>query len=426
MRSGFLRLEAMGAATAGGERRSVTALRLSDELRERLHALLADDRCDGDRLMTRLRELREAEGIRACSAALGVLAHLEIPEVQAERLLVDLLRHRGEVTRALGRDPGLRVAAIDYLSNVNKLLANPAVVESSELERTARSAVTDSLTRLHNRRHFSQALALEVRRSHRYSLQLSLLMLDLDAFKRLNDRHGHLFGDLVLQRVGQELRRAVRDADSPCRYGGEEFAVILPETDRLGGLAVAERIRERIHRSFVERSVGGKRVEVTLSGGIASYPADGEEAQALIERADQALYLAKRLGKNRISLYHSERRGAIRYPAKSTARASLRAPTDAVASEARPLNLSRAGALLEIDEDLEPAAPVELRFRGRDVAGRPREWAVDARVVRVERGGARADRCRVAVAFEGLLPDECLFQQVQRAGALRAVEGGRG
>lgn len=421
-----MRLEAMGAATAGGKRGSVTAPRLSDELRERLHALLANDRCDGDRLMTRLRELREAEGIRACSAALGVLAHLEIPEVQAERLLVELLRHRAEVTRALGRDPGLRVAAIDYLSNVNKLLANPAVVESSELERTERSAVTDPLTRLHNRRHFGQALALEVRRSHRYSLQLSLLMLDLDAFKRLNDRHGHLFGDLVLQRVGQELRRAVRDADSPCRYGGEEFAVILPETDRLGGLAVAERIRERIHRSFAERSVGGKHVEVTLSGGIASYPADGEEAQALIERADQALYLAKRLGKNRISLYHSERRGAIRYPAKSTARASLQTPTGGAATEVRPLNLSHAGALLDLDEDLSAATPVELRFRGRDAAGRPRDWVVNARVVRFERGGARADRRRVAVVFDDSLPDECLFQQVLRTGALRSVQGGRG
>jgi diguanylate cyclase (GGDEF)-like protein len=426
MRPDFLRREAMRAVTAGGERRSVTALRLSDELRKRLHALLANDRCDGDRLMTRLRELRKAEGIRACSAALSVLAHLEIPEVQAERLLVDLLRHRAKVTLALGRDPGLRVAAIDYLPNVNKLLANPAVVESSELERTERSAVTDSLTRLYNRRHFGRALALEVRRSHRYSLQLSLLMLDLDAFKRLNDRHGHLFGDLVLQRVGQELRRVVRDADSPCRYGGEEFAVILPETDRLGGLAVAERIRECILRSFAERSVGGKHVEVTLSGGIASFPVDGEEAQALIARADQALYLAKRLGKNRISLYHSERRGAIRYPVKSTTRAGLLTPTGEAASEVRPLNLSRAGALLDLDEELEQAASVELEFKGRDMAGRPRAWFMAARVVRIERGGAQGDRWRVAVAFESPLPDECLFQQVQRTSALRAVQGGRG
>jgi diguanylate cyclase (GGDEF)-like protein len=351
---------------------------------------------------------------------------LDIPEVQAERLLADLLRHRDEVTRALRRDPGLRVAAIDYLSNVKKLLANPAIVETSQLEKTERSAMTDPLTRLYNRRHFARALALEVRRSHRYSLRLSLLMLDLDAFKRLNDRHGHLFGDLVLQRVGQELRRAVRDADTPCRHGGEEFTVILPETDRLGGYAVAERIRRRIRRSFAERPVGGKRVEVNLSGGIASYPVDGEDPPALIARADQALYLAKRLGKNRISLYHSERRQAIRYPAKTTAQARMKRRSGEATVETRPLNLSRGGALLDLDEEMRAEAPVQLTFGGRDASGRPRDWVTAARVVRVERRGASGERCRVAVAFDEPLPEECLFQQVQRSSALHAVQGGRG
>jgi diguanylate cyclase (GGDEF)-like protein len=404
----------------------VTAPRLNDRARERLHDLLVDDRADGAGLMAGLRELREAEGVSACSAALSLLAHLEIPEIQAERLLDDLLRHRADVTGALGRDPGLRVAAIDYLSNVKKLLANPAIVERSRLERTERSAVTDSLTRLYNRRHFSRALDLEVRRSHRYSLRMSLLMLDLDAFKRLNDQHGHLFGDLVLQRVGQELRRAVRDADTPCRYGGEEFAVILPETDRLGAHAVAERIRRRIGGSFTDRSVGGKHVEVSLSGGIASYPADGEDPPALIARADQALYLAKQLGKNRISLYHSERRRTIRYPAKTTARAHLQIGPGESTSEVRPLNLSQGGALLDVDEELTETVPVELTFGGRDAAGLCRRWVTTAHVVRVERRGTRALAFRAAVAFDEPLPEECLFQQVRRTGALRAVQGGRG
>jgi len=403
----------------------VAAERLSDQLRNQVRAVLADDRCAADDLMARLLALRGTDGARPYSAALQVLAHLEIPEVQAERLLVDLLRHRTEVTRALGRDPGLRVAAIDYLSNVKKLLANPAIVESSQLERTERSAMTDSLTRLFNRRHFNQALALEIRRSHRYSLRLSLLMLDLDAFKTLNDRYGHLFGDLVLQRVGRELRRAVRDADTPCRHGGEEFTVILPETDRLGGYAVAERIRQCIERSFAERPVGGKLVEVSLSGGIASYPVDGEEPSELIARADQALYLAKRLGKNRISLYHSERRESIRYPAKTTVRATLKRAVGETTITTRPLNVSRGGALLDLDERLSAAAPVELSFGGRDAAGRRRDWVTAARVVRVERRGAHGDGFRVAVAFDAPLPDECLFQQVQRTSALRAVEGGR-
>jgi diguanylate cyclase (GGDEF)-like protein len=373
--------------------------------------------------MDGLRGLRESEDIEGFSAAWNLLARLEIPEVQAERLLAELLRHRAAVTRALGRDPGLRVAAIDFLSNVKKLLANPAIVESSHLEETRLSAATDPLTHLYNRRHFERALALEVRRSHRYTLQLSLLMLDLDGFKRVNDLHGHLFGDLVLKRVGRVLRRAVRDADTPCRYGGEEFVVILPETDRLGAHAVAERIRRQVRRGFAERPVRGKRVEVRLSGGIASFPQDGEEPAVLIARADQALYLAKRQGRDRVSLYHAERRETIRYPAKASARVRIQSPPGARAREAHALNLSVGGILLEVGA--EPAgAPVVLTFDGRDPAGRPRRWEMRGRVVRVEPAGRSAGLWRAAIVFDESLPEVCLFQQVQKTSALRMAFGG--
>ncbi len=403
----------------------MAALRLSDQVRKRLNALLDDDRFDSEQLMARLRELRESEGIQAYSGALHALAHLEIPEVQAERLLADLLRHRNEVKRALGRDPGLRVAAIDYLSNVKKMLVNPTIVENAHLEQTERSAITDPLTRLYNRRFFSRALTLEVRRSHRYGLRMSLLMLDLDEFKSLNDRHGHLFGDLVLKRVARVFRRTVRDADTACRYGGEEFSVILPETDRLGGYALAERIRTGVRRSFSRKPVGGKIVSVTLSGGIASYPVDGEEPAALIARADQALYLAKRCGKDQISLYHSERRHAIRYPAKPTAWASLTRAAGGTGEKARPLNLSRGGALLDLDGELGQSETVQLKFDGHDPAGRARYWVMDAQVVRVEPRPTAGQPQRVAVAFDGELPEDCLQQQVQRTRALAAAEGGR-
>jgi diguanylate cyclase (GGDEF)-like protein len=406
---------------ADGEGQCVAALRVSDRLVKRLATLLADDRCDADGLMARLRELRDAEGAPACSAALRALAHLEIPETQAEQLLLDLLHHRGEVARALGRDPGLRVAAIDYLSNVKGLLANPTILERSALERTERSAVTDPLTKLFNRRYFARALALEVRRSHRYSLRLAVLMLDLDEFKRLNDRHGHLFGDLVLQRVGEVIRRAVRDADTPCRYGGEEFCVLLPETDRLGAYAVAERVRDRVRGSFEQRVVRGVQVDVRLSGGIAAYPVDGESGASLLARADQALYLAKHQGKDRIRLYHSERREAIRYPARAAARVTLRAGGTPAA--ARIVNVSRRGALLDLGAEAIGGPAVEVVFAGYDAAGRPCAWSAAGHVVRVERSAAGARR-RLAVRFDAPLNEECLLQQAERTSALRAVQGG--
>ena len=394
------------------------------QIRAQVSALLADDRPDADRLTGELRGLRERERSPTFSIVLHLLAHLDLPDGQAEQVVVDLLRHRDAVRRALGRDPGVRVATIDYLSNVKRLLTNPTIVESAHLERTERSAVTDALTGLSNRRHFSRCLGLEVRRSRRYGLRFSLLMLDLDEFKRLNDRDGHLFGDLVLQRVGRVLRRAVREADLACRYGGEEFAVILPETDRLGGYAVAERIRMRIEQDFSERPIGNRKVRLGVSGGIGSYPEDAQDAARLIDRADQALYLSKRRGKNRISVYHSERRESVRYPARASVRASV-SLGGGEPQRAQPVNLSRRGALLELPADCRPEELLEVTLGGRDPAGRPRTWVRRGRVVRVEAEPVAEGPCRVAVCFEKPLSDECLEQQVRRSQSLRAAVGGR-
>ncbi len=401
------------------------APQLTEQDRKKLHALLAEDRPDSEKFMERLRELRERDNVQACSAILHLLAHLELPEIQAERLLSDLLRHRDQVTRALGRDPGLRVATIDYLSNVKKLLANPTIVERSQLERTERSAVTDALTRLYNRRYFMSALALEVRRSHRYSLRLSLLMIDLDEFKLLNDRHGHLFGDLVLQRLGQIMRRALRDADLPCRYGGEEFAVILPETDRLGAYAVAERIRQKTDQVFSEGPVAGKMVTVEFSAGIASLPEDGLDPATLIARADQALYQSKRNGKNRVSLYHSERRRAIRYPARASARIGLVTSDGAPILDARLIDLSLEGALLELEEGAPAAPEVELILHARSASGERQEWICAGRGVRLEKRGDAPGPFQLAVQFVEPLSQECLKQQITRARKLPEVLGGR-
>lgn len=400
------------------------ALQRHDAVREKLVALLAGDRPDGDKLMASLLEIRQGEGVEACSMALNLLARLKLPEIQAERLLCDLLRHRGEVTRALGRDPGLRVAAIDYLSNVRPLLANPTIVERSQLERTERSAITDELTGLYNRRHFMSTLALEVRRSRRYSLRMALLMLDLDGFKQINDRHGHLFGDRVLQRMGRVIRRAVREADVPCRYGGEEFAVVLPETDRLGAFALAERVRRSVVERFSE-PIGGQIARVRVSGGISAYPEDGNEAAVIVSRADEALYLSKSRGKDRISVYHSEQRRDVRYPAKAAAKIKLARPGDEAPAGVLALNLSRGGALLVCAESILSGTPVSLRFDGRDPRGRPRSWLHAGRVLRVESGAWPADGRRVAIVFDEPLPEDCLSQHVRRTRVGRRVQGAR-
>jgi diguanylate cyclase (GGDEF)-like protein len=369
-------------------------------------ALLAAERLDGAKLIKRLRQLRRHEGVATCSAMLHLLTHLELPEDEAEQLLVELDGHRRRVGATLGRDPGLRVAAVDYLSNVRGLLHNPTIVELDELEITERSAITDSLTGLHNRRYFDSALDIETRRSLRYGLSLSLLLLDLDLFKPINDLHGHRFGDLVLAKVGDLLQQAVRDSDVACRFGGEEFAVILPESGRLGAFSLAERVRRRVQRAFDE-PFEGQPLELSVSGGVATFPVDGDDAESLVERADRAMYLAKKSGRNRIVLFHAEKRRSVRYPVRSTARVWLQTADATAAVEMRPINLSRSGALLSTDHDVQAGGPVELILRVRE-----REWIVSGEVVRC---GKRS----LAVRFSSSLPEECFEDQVQRSAILR-------
>ena len=383
------------------------ANRISRPTRQRLLALLTAERLDGEKLIKRLRQLRRLDGVATCSALLHLLTHLDLPEDEAEQLLVELDGHRRQVGASLGRDPGLRVAAVDYLSNVRGLLHNPTIVELDELETTERSAITDSLTGLHNRRYFDSALDIETRRSMRYGLGLSLLLLDLDLFKPVNDLHGHRFGDMVLAKVGELLQQAVRDSDVACRFGGEEFAVILPETGRLGAFSLAERVRCRVQRTFAE-PFEGLPLELSVSGGVATFPVDGEDAESLIERADRAMYLAKKAGRDRIVLYHSERRQFVRYPVRSAARVWLHVKDAAAPVETRPINLSRAGALLSSGNDAQADGPVELTLRVRE-----REWIVSGEVVR---RGKRS----LAVRFSTPLPEECFDGHVQRSAIPRA------
>ncbi|BEQ13976.1 GGDEF domain-containing protein [Desulfoferula mesophila] len=164
-------------------------------------------------------------------------------------------------------------------------------------------AITDHLTGLYNRRHFYQLAANEIRRALRHGHDLSLIMIDLDDFKRINDRFGHDAGDKVLAQVGLELRSLTRSIDICARLGGEEFVVMLPETQSSRAAEVAERLRETLTLSCVH--IGEDLVGVTMSAGVAclSYlPETKESAQALLEalikRADEALYASKKAGRN--------------------------------------------------------------------------------------------------------------------------------
>ena len=174
-------------------------------------------------------------------------------------------------------------------------------VENVDLHETVqRQALTDELTGLFNHRRFQEVMTGEVERARRYDHELGLIMLDIDNFKQVNDAHGHLQGDMVLGEVARVLRQSSRDVDEPARYGGEEMAVALPQTDLEGSYQFAERVRRRIEALELPLLNGGGALRVTASFGVASLATAGTaDKDALVAAADGALYEAKRAGKNR-------------------------------------------------------------------------------------------------------------------------------
>lgn len=181
-------------------------------------------------------------------------------------------------------------------------VANQAhiVMENSRLfERVRNLSIRDSLTDLYNHRHTMALVANEFERVGRYQEGVSLLMLDIDHFKRVNDEYGHPVGDVVIREISHLLRDTVRTVDAVGRYGGEEFLIILPHTTYEDGLGTAERIRRRIEEHAFKS--GDKSLKVTVSVGVAAYPtATVDSPVALVREADTALYRAKEKGRNRV------------------------------------------------------------------------------------------------------------------------------
>jgi two-component system cell cycle response regulator len=206
---------------------------------------------------------------------------------------------------------GLEIGVNDYLMrpiDKNELLARVRTQVRRKryterlrdnMQMSIEAAITDALTGLHNRRYMESHLATLVEQAAARGKPLTVLVLDIDYFKAINDTHGHDAGDDVLREFAIRIRKSIRGIDLACRFGGEEFVVVMPETDLAVATMVAERLRRRIASEPFPIQQGARRIEVTISVGIAGL-GSGDSAAAVLKRADQALYRAKRDGRNRV------------------------------------------------------------------------------------------------------------------------------
>jgi diguanylate cyclase (GGDEF)-like protein len=223
-----------------------------------------------------------------------------VPDANGTRLIALRPKHviDANVAPYQARVRYAALGSFSLLILVAFLFAGPIMRLMGDFRRVASQASTDSLTGVANRRMLDEELVLEWRRADRVGDSLAFVLLDLDNFKQVNDTHGHQAGDAVLRAVGQVLQTGVRQVDLAGRYGGEEFALILPETDLPGALKLAERLRAALETTSVELP-DGKALQVTASFGVALKD-ELPSADELVAAADEALYAAKRAGKNRV------------------------------------------------------------------------------------------------------------------------------
>jgi diguanylate cyclase (GGDEF)-like protein len=220
---------------------------------------------------------------------LRAVTHLDLRENVCVQLWDEMLTRRRQLSESLKRTVSLKTALVDVLSTAG-LLRVPVIIEYDDLKKLQLNAITDPLTGLYNRRLFTETFERELNRAKRYSLPLGLVIMDMHRFKEVNDKHGHPRGDEVLRVAATTLKKALRTSDFAFRIGGDEFALVLPQTDAPQALALSRRIESVFADSLITLQLS---VTVGMDHGVANYPQDADNAEDLIRIADERLYQRK-------------------------------------------------------------------------------------------------------------------------------------
>ena len=235
-------------------------------------------------------------------AVLGTITYLEITGVVSPRLAATSWFHFGTYTFLVAGTTWVAFFIVSQLSIANQEISRRLKQNEALQEELIKQALHDPLTGLFNRRYLNEMLEKEFIRCHREGLPLSVIVADLDLFKQINDTYGHKAGDEVLVAMANYLQSAVRASDFCCRYGGEEFVLVLPGADRETAYTRAELMRAQLEEISVAHEMNG--IRFTASFGVATSPDDGDDIDSLLSRADAAQYKSKQNGRNRVTAWY--------------------------------------------------------------------------------------------------------------------------
>ncbi|HEY6945380.1 MAG TPA: diguanylate cyclase [Candidatus Acidoferrum sp.] len=311
---------------------------------------------------------------------LRAISHVELRESESVQVWDEMLARRRALIDQAGRQVALKTALMDVLAS-SGFLRVPIIIEYEDLKKLELNAVTDPLTGLYNRRLFGESFEKELNRARRYAQPLSLVILDLHRFKEVNDKHGHPRGDEVLRATAATLKKALRTSDSAFRIGGDEFALLLPQTDSPQALALSRRVE-----TVFEEMIRPLQLEVAVSmdHGVAIFPQDAEQADQLIRVADERLYRQKHANHKKAV------NGAQRVETAPSVETVSAAPPEVSGPLPAPISIETKRAPEKPENHREaPASPTPVAVPAQVIPA-PRMFAVQRKAERVSMVGTNA------------------------------------
>jgi diguanylate cyclase (GGDEF)-like protein len=275
-------------------------IEISRILRARIIDLLNQEYLLGEKLFEEIDNLynsieNQSDKEIFYSSLLEIISHLEFPEDIAKEHWNKIKERYIELSKKLGRAVSIRTAVIDYFTYNTEVLKNPVVIEIFLYDSSMLKVYVDEMTGLYNYRYFKEALWAESKRAERYNLFFSVAIIDIDDLKNINAKYGEDVGTNVIKTFAKTIDLNKRAEDVVCRYGGDEFIILLPETSKAGAIAFLSRIKRKFEDLMKE-----KGINVTISSGTSEFPSDTKDPVTLVDLADKALYVAKLRGKDKI------------------------------------------------------------------------------------------------------------------------------